>query len=459
MKNSVSKCGRPLFFFAALLFTTLLQAQAPGYINRPASLPAGKAVLDPNNDTYTSANTSGFGIDDIATSELPYKLIRSFSVEPFGDLRRGPSHMYSDFVPDNGSNGVYFYFSGTDLLFRFRLGSVMSGSKGYSILLDTDEKFGASGASADPNYQAATTGTNGNPGFEIEIVLETNFRIGIYNVDGTSSPVLVKSYTAWQSMSQVSLAGTNDNGDPDFFLDFYIPFSDLAAAPFSLTTASNIRLGATTVMSPQPAIGGPKSDIYGVTGDSYEDYIGAQPVFRFSDYSSGGSGMKPMCTAPPAVASPLSTGVQTISGSWTKSNLSNIAIATITVYKNGSSIGTVSNISSGSTWSLAGISLTDGDVITAKAQGTGETMCLMSNSVVASLCNTSNRPPQPALTCAGNYGKGISGSNLSTGWRIYVENVTRGTMENSVDNAAQFTTSGTSPNITWNYAGGCNGGP
>jgi hypothetical protein len=82
-------------------------------------------------------------------------------------LRRGPDHNYSDFVPDGGNDGFYVFFDATNLLFRFRLGSVMPGSKGYSILLDTDGKFGASGPNADPNYQAATTGVNGNPGFEI----------------------------------------------------------------------------------------------------------------------------------------------------------------------------------------------------------------------------------------------------------------------------------------------------
>lgn len=70
--------------------------------------------------------------------------------------------------------------------------SIVSGSKGYSILMDTDGKFGATGANADPNYLASTTGVNGNPGFEIAIVLETNFIIAIYNVDGTSTPVLAK---------------------------------------------------------------------------------------------------------------------------------------------------------------------------------------------------------------------------------------------------------------------------
>lgn len=223
----------------------------------------------------------------------------------------------------------------------------MSGSKGYSVLLDTDGKFGATGANADPNFQAATTGTNGNPGFEIEIVLETNFRIAIYNVDGTSSPTLIKAYTNWQDYSQISIAGTFDNGDPDFFMDFYIPFSDLQAAPFNLTSSSPIRLSSTTVMAPKAAIGGPKSDIYGLndaaynnTNAQYTAYITAQPSFTLGGLQTTGIGAA--CTDAPTVNSPISAGTTAISGTWTKSSLAGAAsTATSTVYKNGSSIGTI----------------------------------------------------------------------------------------------------------------------
>jgi hypothetical protein len=32
-----------------------------------------------------------------------------------------------------------------------RMGSIIPGAKGYSLLFDTDGKFGATGANADPN--------------------------------------------------------------------------------------------------------------------------------------------------------------------------------------------------------------------------------------------------------------------------------------------------------------------
>jgi hypothetical protein len=454
-----------VFVFVPVLFC-LQQVSAQssiGVIVRAATSTAGKAVLDPNSDGYTSATSSGFGSNDVTNSEISLVSVPTYSTEPYGDLRRGPNYLYSDFVPDNNGNGVYMAYSGGNLIFRFRVGSIMSGSKGYSILIDTDNKFGATGANADPNYQAATTGTNGNPGFEIEVVLETNSRIAIYNVDGSSSATLVTSYTNWQDMSQVSIAGTFDNGDPDFFIDFYIPFSDLTASPFNLTTSTPLRFSSTTVMSPQAAIGGPKSDIYGLsdngytsTNSEYETYINAQPSVTMTSLSGGFGGM---CTAAPTVNSPISTGTVGISGTWTKSSLSTVSSATITVYKNGVSVGTVSNVTSGSTWTLNSVSVANGDVITAKAQGAGESMCQVSNSVTASTCNSSNRPATPILSCYSTP-KGITGTNLSTGWTVHVDNMTRSTTDDNATNGSGLfaAPTGTSPNLTWMYSSGCSGG-
>jgi Secretion system C-terminal sorting domain len=439
--------------------TQTLFAQLPGLINRQATSAGGRLILDPNGDGYTSATTAGFSSNDVTQSEISFQAIRAYSMEPYSDLRRGPNHAYSDFVPDSSGNGVYHHFSAAqNLLFRMRMGRIMPGSKGYSILMDTDGKFGATGANADPNYLPSTTGTNGNPGFEIEIVLETNFRIAIYNVDGTSSPVLVKQYTNWQDMSQVSIAATNDDGDPDFLIDFYIPFSDLQAAPFNLTASSSIRMSATTVMSPQAATGGPRSDIYGTAGDSYEDFIIGQPPCQL--FNTPANCPTAMCTAAPLVNSPINTGTVNISGTWTKSALPAAAsTATITVYKNGVSIGTVTNVTTGSAWTLNNIALVNGDVITARAQAVNESLCLLSNAVAASTCNSSNIPATPILSCLSG-SKGIDGTNLSTGWRVHVDNLTRNVLDNSETNTTSLfgATTGTSPNISWTFSGGCSTG-
>lgn len=467
MRSLTTNCRNGVFLLLVSLSISA-SAQNTGYINRSATTLTGRQILDPNQDGYTSATTSGFAGDDVANSEIHYKSVPSFSAEPFGDLRRGPAHLYSDFVPDVNSIGYYAFNDGTNLLFRMRMGSIMSGSKGYSVMLDTDGKFGATGASADPNYVAATTATNGNPGFEIEIVLETNFRIAIYNVDGSSTATLVKAYTNWQDMSQVSIAGTFDNGDPDFFIDFYVPLADLTAAPFNLTPTTALRMSATTVMAPAAAIGGPKSDIYGLndagygsTNNEYEAFITAQPAFTLNSITSVGVGFGSICTAAPVVNTSLNVGNANITGTWVMSSLSGAAATTnITVYKNGTAIGSVLNVASGTTWTLNNITLSDGDLISAKAQSSGESMCLVSNTVKVSSCTSANRPATPALDCL-TTSKGISGTNLSTGWTVHVDNLTTAANYNSVTNistAAFGTPTGTSPNIVWTFSGGCTSG-
>ena len=401
---------------ALILFCNCINAQSTGFIIRQATSTAGSNVLDPVLKGYTSITAAGFGNDDVANSEIPFKPIPAFSTEPFGtaankDLRRGADHLYSDFVPDAAGRGVYAYFDNTNLLFRMRLGTIVPGSKGYSILIDTDGRFGATGPTADPNFQPATTGINGNPGYEIEIVLETNFRIAIYNVDGTSNPVLVKAYNNWEDMSQVSIAGTNDNGDPDFLLDFYIPFSDLQAAPFNLTTSSSIRLSATTVMAPKAAIGGPRSDIYGVDGNnSEEDYINAQCSFNILSLQN--ATICPMCTQAPVLTGPIGVGTVNIAGTWTRSTLpGSYNRALIRIYKNGTLVATDDDsTTSGGSWSVSAVPVAANDVITARAHAAGESMCLNSNSVVVQSCNTTNIPANTGLTISCSSVRGLQGA-------------------------------------------------
>ncbi len=447
-------------YLITLLFITILNlpsgySQTPGIIVRPAGS-NGPAVLDPNADAYTSATTAGFSTDDIASSEIPYKLVPPPIPEPTGDLLRGPSGKFSDIVKKLDGSGFYLYNDGTNFLCRLRIGGIVSGSKGYSILLDTDSKFGNTGSYADPNYMAVTNGNNGNPGFELEIVLETNFRVAVYNVDGTSTPVLLSSYTI-ATNSQISVAATTDGSDADYFYDFYVPFSALG-----ISASTPIRATATTVMSPGPAIGGPKSDIYGVSGSDYmADWttgILSQPPFTFTGISSGGSGVGAVCTNPPVLNGPIIPTATTVTGTWTKASFSALTSATITLYKGAVSIGTTT-VSSGGAWSITVSGLSNNDIITAKAQAAGESACLASNSVIVNACNSSNSPATPILTCTSG-SKGVGGTNLSTGWTIHVNNITRATVNNSVTNTGALfgANSGSSPAITWQYSGGCASG-
>ena len=454
--------------------SSILFAQGTGVIVRPASLSASQSILDPVAPAgYTSKTTAGFNGDDVGNSKLPFKPIPSFSTEPYGDLRRGPGHLYSDFVPDVNNYGVYVHFDGTNFLFRMRLGSIVPGAKGYSILIDADGKFGATGPNADPNFQAATTGTNGNPGFEIEVDLftqnTTSPGVVIYDVDGTSTPVQKKAYTNWMDYSQVSIAGTNDNGDPDFFLDFYVPLADLTTY-FGVTASTPLRMNATTVMAPQAAVGGPKSDLYGLADSGYKDtnaeweaYINAQPSFTPTSLNNTSTTViGSICTAPPTLNPPITTGATSVSGTWTQSTLSGAAgTATIKIYVDGVYSGNSVTANSGIPWTVTGLTaLAASKVITAKAVAASESECLSSNAVTVTSCNSATKPATPVLSCT-TFQKGLTGTNRgstnSTLWVVHVDNLSTNDLRNSTTDLSNAYFS----NLTgsnWDFSSGCTTG-
>lgn len=434
-------------FIIGLVFTTQLSAQTPGLIIRDGSgrVPPGavSSVLDPNGNGWSSLTTSGFIGGDIgaAYSEIPYKPIPPIFPEPTGDLRRGATGFFSEIVKaDPGGTGFYLFFDvGPDntantaddkILCRLRISGIMSGSKGYSALFDTDGKFFGTGTDADPTYQAQTTGTNGNPGFEYELVYESNFRIALYDVNNSCNPLppqLIWSVDltnlANSGYAQTSVALTKDGGDADYFYDFWVPRTAFTGSAGPITATTPLRVQTTTVMSPQGAICGPVSDLYGddalfgTSSSQYASIIQGQPTFSLNDMTATGSGVGTVCTAPPAVNAPISTTATSISGTWTKASYSTLTSATITVYKNGVSIGTTT-ATSGGTWTLTGISVANNDIITAKAQASGESMCLTSNSVLILNCNSTNTTVCPTVTCftdKGAEGTGIAGATL----RIY----------------------------------------
>ena len=93
MKNNYTPAS---LLFAAIFCLYSFQgvSQVPGTINRIATSVAGRLILDPNSDGYTSILTSGFAGDDVANSEIPYIGVRSRATEPSSDLRRGPNHTF-----------------------------------------------------------------------------------------------------------------------------------------------------------------------------------------------------------------------------------------------------------------------------------------------------------------------------------------------------------------------------
>lgn len=403
---------RLLSALVCLIITAFsIHAQSPGIIVRPAGGP-GSSVLNPDQNAWSSATTAGYTTNDITQSEIQYKIIKPITPEPSADLATGPDNGYSDIVKTVDGSGCYMYNDGTNFLFRFRIGAIVSGAKAYNLLIDTDMKLGASGTSADPNYVAATNSGNGNPGFEIEIAFQTGSSIAIYNVDGIMNPSVAYSYSL-STNSIVSVAMSRDNSNADYFYDFYVPLSALNA--LGLSTSTPFRIVTTTNTNPGSAFQGTRSDIYGIndelfpsTTDAWE-YVGKNtPPVTLDDITSGGSGYPDICTAPPVVTTGIAAGSNVlIGGTWTRLDADKPSSATITIYKNGISQGTTTCNTAGS-WTFTVTTLVSGDVITAKAQSTGESMCLVSNSVAVTTCSPANYSSTSSLVinCLSNRGSG-----------------------------------------------------
>ena len=330
--------------------------QTPGLIFEPAT-GAGAAVLDPNGDGFTSKTTAGFIGDDQTDSEIPYSSLIFPMVEPNSDLGPGPDCGFTDFVDQGDQDPVQSYLdAGGNWLFRMRLGSNAPNAKSYSILIDTDGKFGGTGPNKDPQYSSS------NPGFEIEIVLSTKFGVFVYDVNNMNcSPVI--SY-AGTTNYQKSVALSTACGNPDYFYDFFVKYSDLAsffgitvATPLRMAIVDNLAANKSTLCSPNSA-----SDLAGIDdatcGSILENCFGV----IIDNYTPCAPGVicpdRSIC---PGINN-VNAGATTISGLSTEANGT-----VITVYKNGISIGTTT-VSAG-IWTLSSISpaLISGNVITATA--------------------------------------------------------------------------------------------
>ncbi|QNA44048.1 T9SS type A sorting domain-containing protein [Lacibacter sediminis] len=411
--KSISRYFKGLMLpFIFLLHAYVSYAQSPGLIVRPAGA-TGPVVLNPNQDFFSSATSAGFTTSDITQSEILYKIIKPVMIEPTGDLATGPDGGYSDIVKTVDNSGCYIYNDGTNLLFRLRIGSIVSGAKAYNILIDTDLKLGASGSAADPNYVAPTNSGNGNPGFELEVALETgtNGRVAIYNVDGIVNPTASNTYSL-ATNQLISVALSRESGNADYFYDFFVPMSALG-----ITASTPIRMVISTNTNPGSAFQGTRSDIYGLNDDNFTsttdawEFLGENtPSFTLNDLTSGGSGPSDACTAAPAVNTDIASGSNVnITGTWTRLDATKPSTATISVYKNGVLAGTTT-ATSGSPWTYIIASVASGDIITAKAQSTVESMCLTSNSVAVTSCSPANISTNitTAISCITN--KGIQGT-------------------------------------------------
>jgi len=430
---------RITFLVVSMLLTlnNLGFGQTAGMIIKPAAAP-GNAVLDPDGDGYVSQKTNGIQLgftippdNDVFQSELPYVAI--IRPDPLSDLLRGPTGSFSEIVGVDaaGNNAILTYNDGTNFLIRFRLGGYAPNSKSYSLLLDTDGKFGFTGPNADPNA------ITGNPGFETEIVLETNFNVKAFNVNGTTTGSLVASYP-YETNCQKSMAVSAAEGDPDYFYDFYLPFSSIT----SLFTASTpLRIVAVTVMNPNGAMGNNAlSDVGGVTSGSNVDAIFEELIDEQTPTVPGEEVLdRSVC---PTI-NPITISSTTISG--TSTEASGTAINVYVYQSNGTTtVGSGSTTTSGSTWTInvsaltPSVTLAAGYIIKATATATGKGVSYNNCDIetVAAECLSPPAAPSSLTTSS----KGICGTIASGATlNIYLNGVLIHSTSTSIVGTLQIT--------------------
>jgi hypothetical protein len=402
----------------SLLLGVILHAQTPGLIVKKAT-GIGQSVLDPDGDGYVSAKTNGVQLgftvppqDDVAQSEIPFAPI--VQPDPFNDLLKGPACGFTDIVGVDaaGNNAIMSYYDEADenLLFRFRLAKYAPNSKAYSILIDTDQKFGFSGAHADPNALP------GNAGFEVEVVLRTNFSVDVYKVDGTTTPVLVASYP-YESHAQKAVALTG-SCDQDYFYDFFVPFSVLQGiAGLNITPETPLRMAAVTGMSPSAIIGSNNaSDIGGVTEGSnldviFTNLITTQTPTSIENINSEGILDRSVC---PTI-NPVFVSHSSISGASEEPSGTTIYVK---VYNGAVLVASGETTTVDETWSInnnqfsPSLTLVAGQTViaSAKAVDKGESLSDCSVKTVITSCT-----PPSSVTIVNSGTKGVCGSGWTVG--------------------------------------------
>ena len=370
-------------------------AQTPGMIYEPAT-GAGKAVLDPNGDGYTSETTLGFINNDETESEIDFLKLVFPMVEPTSDLARGPSCSFTDFADSGLEDPAQYFLDGNNnWLFRLRMGNTSPNAKSYSILIDTDGKFGKTGPNADPTY------TTTNPGFEIEIVLATKFGVYVYNIDNSVCNPAVISYPGTTNY-QKSIALTTNCSNPDYFYDFFVNFSDLAtygitaSTPLRMVLVDNMAANKSSLCN-QSSL----SDIGGTDCTSPSEKCFGEIIDNYTPCPPGE--YCPDRTPCPIVTGPIEAGAASVSGASSQPNGT-----VIKVFINGTAYGTTTTVSGG-VWTLSGISpvLVAGNVIGASATafGKSESYNNCNDVIVSASCGL----PSREITSASLIGKGIQG--------------------------------------------------
>nr|MDA3847425.1 hypothetical protein [Vallitaleaceae bacterium] len=408
-------------------------AQTPGLILKDGG--TGASILDPDSDGYVSQKTDGTQIgftnppnSDYSQSEIAYIPIVDY--DPVDDLEQGRACHFSELIgdasPDQFAALTYWDSANDAMLFRIRVAEYISNSKAYSILIDTDSKFGFTGDNADPNA------VPGNPGFEIEVVLMTNHGVDLYNVDGTSNPSLVES-NDYANNCQKSIAMSNYCGDPDYFFDFFVTMTSFSS--FGIDEDTPLRFAVVSNMNPSASIG--SNSLSDVGGDCAGGTIDAKLICVIESQTptppSGiNIGIEERSVCPPIDA--IQTTDTIITGTTTEADAT---IIEVFIYQ----VGVDTLLSSGTTTATSGtwtidldsispsVTLAEGMIVraTAKApnKGVSDDNC---DEEVVDDCETLTDPPLPSEIAIIGGEKGYSVTvDRPIGTKIYLYN-TDGTL-------------------------------
>ncbi|GAB3196854.1 hypothetical protein ABID22_003495 [Pontibacter aydingkolensis] len=433
-------------------------AQTPGLIFKPAAN-GGNKILDPNGDGYVSKTSTGFtGTNDERStySEVPYHPFPAMASEVVGDLVTGTGGGHTDLVPSQsaGATGspIAAYFDGKNLMFRIRLGKQSTASKGYSVMIDSDNRFG--------NLISASSPSNTpNPGFEFEVVLASNFDVSLYdhrNRPNGGSKIWTGSIDQY---FQKSIAASKATGDDDYFYDFYIP---LTAFANGITADTKLRMTGITITSAQSGISGTVSDVGGVNfsgtyggeaRNAWSDVINSFPSVTLNELQNGGFTSTTILAKPPVISSTIFTSSTSISGTSTEA-----AGSVIRLYQNGVLIcgGTLAcpTVSSSGTWTLSGIpfgTLTGGVQITATVTAAGKPASVASVAVdvipLASFCTATVPPVITGISTGGT--KSLRGTTSYPGSQV-IKLYQNGSTVSTISYTVNAT--GTSAPYTWDLS-------
>lgn len=415
----------PILFFTSI---SEVIAQTPGLIYKPA-LNGGELVLDPNRDLYSSANSSGFVSNDESESEIPFRKFPLLTTEPLGDLNTGAAGGHTDLAPVP----LYSYFDGRNLMFRFRLAGQSTASKGYSVLIDTDNTLKNAGL---------------NPGFEFEVLLASNFSVQI--LDHRTAPSQVIFNGNVDQYHQRSIALSRGGNDPDYFYDFYVPISAFGSG---LTANTPLRMTGFTVTSAQSGLTGTVSDVGGVNfasynytpGRAWQDVISTFPPTSPSQIQAGPfPQVRSFC---PFINSPLVAGATTVTGTTTEA-----AGTIIRVYSGSSTTPIGTTTTTAANWSVSVPALAPNAIITATAQATNESESVRDCNPVT-VTGDCARPAAPTITGLTSNQNGFVGtSTLPLKTPINIYQVTEGGASSKLYLSGTVTSS-TAPNFVITISG------